>query len=48
MYAVSIDKETINTMPRVSFQGRIHVIDAMKSRDDVTDAIMEVLKDAIE
>ena len=29
MYAVSIDKETINTMPRVSFQGRIHVIDAI-------------------
>ena len=27
---------------------RIHVIDAMKSRDEVTDAIMEVLKDAIE
>ena len=29
MYAVSIDKETINTMQRVSFQGRIHVIDAI-------------------
>ena len=29
MYAVSIDKETINAMPRVSFQGRIHVIDAI-------------------
>lgn len=29
MYAVSIDKGTINTMQRVSFQGRIHVIDAI-------------------
>ena len=29
MQAVSIDKETINQMPRVSFQGRIHVIDAI-------------------
>ncbi|MBQ6166755.1 MAG: 3'-5' exonuclease domain-containing protein 2 [Muribaculaceae bacterium] len=29
MKAVSIDKETINQMPRVSFQGRIHVIDAI-------------------
>ena len=27
---------------------RIHVIDAMKSRDEVTAAIMEVLKNAIE
>ena len=29
MNAVSIDKEAINQMPRVSFQGRIHVIDAI-------------------
>ena len=29
MRAVSIDKEVINQMPRVSFQGRIHVIDAI-------------------
>lgn len=29
MKTVSIDKETINQMPRVSFQGRIHVIDAI-------------------
>ena len=29
MQAVSIDKETINQMPRVTFQGRIHVIDAI-------------------
>ena len=28
MQAVSIDKETINQMPRVTFTGRIHVIDA--------------------
>ncbi len=27
---------------------RIHVIDAMKSRDEITNAIMEMLKDAIE
>ena len=29
MKAVSIDKETINTMPRVTFPGRIHVINAI-------------------
>ena len=29
MQAVSIDKETINQMPRVTFPGRIHVIDAI-------------------
>ena len=29
MKAVSIDKETINTMPRVTFPGRVHVIDAI-------------------
>lgn len=29
MKAVSIDKETINSMPRVSFNGRIHVISSI-------------------
>lgn len=29
MHVVSIDKQTINEMPRVTFPGRIHVIDAI-------------------
>lgn len=29
MYTVSIDKQTVNQMPRVTFGGRIHIIDAV-------------------
>lgn len=29
MHVVSIDKQAINEMPRVTFQGRIHIIDAI-------------------
>ena len=29
MHVVSIDKQAINEMPRVSFRGRIHIIDAI-------------------
>jgi ribonuclease D len=29
MYVVSIDKEAVNQMPRVTFPGRIHIIDAI-------------------
>ena len=39
MRAVSIDKEAINQMPRVSFQGRIHVISTISQVKSAVEAL---------
>lgn len=39
MYVVSIDKQTVNQMPVVTYPGRIHVIDAISQVRSAVDAL---------
>lgn len=39
MYVVSIDKQAINQMPMVTFQGRIHIIDAISQVRSAVNAL---------